>query len=479
MNRLSPSDLIVDEEDRYSPHQKAASHRSNIPFSGISSGSGGLTGVSSPHLAERRQLVDPPLSQQEVKAHKLARESPRQYAIKHSSIATPFIKSNSTHAPTGAASSSSAHKAFTDTLFNPSSTLHMIDEVLKKSETGVVELVTKDHETAANQKELETHIREQLEQSKASLIEKYQQVQTNLNTELDTARKIHAATLKEKEDWWQVALKSKDAEIANMQKKMKDIADDGNKRVTDTERRLIDELDRQEVMWKERIAELEAQHESHIESVRAKHKFEMDSKILTSKAHLEANEDRIKKTYEKKLKKYEKQIREVIQTYNEKELVINGSLDEARRELLQVQNSVAAKERVLREEMVLKDKRMVAMQAQLHAVDEITRIADVWRSQARDLASVIIQACVSVRDLPNVPEAPKDLLSSVFQGFVKEEELNKERKHFHQELNIYNRLKADHVMIQKDLISRALQTSKRVVERVKAEIVPFIEYSVE
>ena len=402
---------------------------------------------------DRYSVRDDRSSQGEEHNRFLARHAPRQLSIKE--IGTPSSLPLPVSSPMREPSNSllpvlSAAKVVEDTVNATSSSLQaMLTERLKG-----------DLQHAMQQKEFEANIREELDQSKASLINKYKEVEISLKDELLATKQAHEKKLSEVDELWKERMQAKQEEVEALEIRMKQIVEDSNKKVANTEQRMINEFTKLENSWKERLIEAEEHNAAQMEALKAKHKLERDAKQLTMQAHLEAADERVKRRYEKKLRTYEQQVKEVIEAYKQKELVITGSLEEARRELLHVQNTLTAREQVLNEEMTLKDKRMVAMQAQLHAVDEITRIAEVWRGQARELASVIIQACLTVRDLPEVPEAPKDLLSSVFQGFVKEEELQKHRRHYFSDVRVYNRLKADHVMVQKDFLAKALKNSK-------------------
>mmetsp|Transcript_2086 Transcript_2086/g.3294 ORF Transcript_2086/g.3294 Transcript_2086/m.3294 type:complete len:200 (-) Transcript_2086:385-984(-) len=125
-----------------------------------------------------------------------------------------------------------------------------------------------------------------------------------------------------------------------------------------------------------------------------------------------------------------------------------------------LKSAADAKEESLRDELLLKDKRLIAVQAKLYTVDEIMRVADTWRSISREVASNVIKACVAVQDLPPAPVPDPALMSDVFQGYAREAELNALRQQYQAKLKYYLALCQNHVAVNKELLARALRHSK-------------------
>lgn len=249
------------------------------------------------------------------------------------------------------------------------------------------------------------------------------------------------------------------------------------KRIADKEKTIVDQLEQQENIWKQRIEVIEQNHEELLRGLQSKFNLEKESHELALKARMEAKEDQLRTQYDKKMRKYEAQLQEVMRNYHDKELIIHGSLDEARKEIVLMRSSAIAKEDSLRDELASKDRIILTMQAKLHTVDDITKIADSWRSAANNLARMVVHACVSIQDVPPVPVAPKDLVPNIFQGFAKEEELNKHKETYNAELRAFHRLRKENVLVQKELISKTLRNSKRVIDRVRAETVPGFSFT--
>lgn len=330
---------------------------------------------------------------------------------------------------------------------------------LSVSQEALLKRLLQDHEESVDRKDAEAQIRADLQSSQLELIEKYRLIAQNLRAEMESNKEKYEASLKSKDEWWTARMDEKKKEISIHEQQMKQMVQSHKQKLLETERRMAGEFEKQEVVWRERVEEVERRHNSRYEALHAQFELEKEAKELSAKARVADSEEKMKASYEKKLSKFESKLAQAMQAYKEKEFVIQGSLDEARREVMHLKNSFDAKQEVLQEELSVKDRRLVKMQAQLHAVDEITRIADAWRSTAREMARLVVRACVTTRDMPDVPVPPRDVLSSVFQGFVKEEERDQHRAHHMREVKVYNQLKADHVIVQKESLSIALKNA--------------------
>lgn len=310
------------------------------------------------------------------------------------------------------------------------------------------------------QRDEESKIRFELERSKQELLEQYQLTQTKLSTELNSCKGFYEQKIEERETFWTEQMQAKQTQLTKLEAKLNDIVEMGRKRIADKEKLHVEQLEQQEVVWKLRIEEEEHRHQNILNSLHSKHILEKESRELAEKARIEAKEDQIRSIYEKKMKKIEAQVQEVMRNYRDKELIIHGSLDEARKEIVLMRAANAAREDSLRDELAAKDRLILSLQAELHKIDDITKIADSWRAAARDLARMVVQACVSIQDMPPVPLAPKEDTNNPFQGFGKPEEISKEKYAYFVEVKAMNRLRKEHVLIQKELIARTLRNSK-------------------
>ena len=74
-----------------------------------------------------------------------------------------------------------------------------------------------------------------------------------------------------------------------------------------------------------------------------------------------------------------------------------------RHEVELLQTTFDNKERLLREELQLKDRRLVSIQNKLNLTDNFIKISDMWRSAVKDLSLQIIQLCANSNNLPIIP----------------------------------------------------------------------------
>lgn len=331
----------------------------------------------------------------------------------------------------------------------------------------IQEKIRVDHSFAAQQRDEESKIRFDLERSKVHLIEQYQLSEAKLLTELSDCKAHYEEQARVSEANWTEKLNQKQVEVDNLESKLRDLLDMSRKRIADKEKGIVEQLEQQERIWKQRIEEIEQAHDENLRGMQSKYLLEKDSHELAVKARMDAKEDQVRAQYDKKMKKYEAQLQEVMRNYHDKELIIHGSLDEARKEIVLMRSSFIAKEDTLREELASKDRIIITMQSKLHTVDDITKIADSWRSAANNLARMVVHACVSIQDVPPVPVPPKDLVPNIFQGLAKEEDVSKQKEAYNAELRAFHRLRKESVLVSKELISKTLRNSKVRITHAK------------
>jgi hypothetical protein len=165
-----------------------------------------------------------------------------------------------------------------------------------------------------------------------------------------------------------------------------------------------------------------------------------------------------------------------MRNYHDKELIIHGSLDEARKEIVLMRNAWAAQESRLRDELAAKDRIINRLQGKLHVVDDLTKVADSWRSASRDLARMVVKACVTIQELPPLPAPPKETAQPLLMGYVKEDEaVQRQRQVYLAEAKVYQRMRKENVAIQRALVSRALRNSKvSFVQRIGLVLSPLL-----
>jgi uncharacterized protein YjgD (DUF1641 family) len=327
--------------------------------------------------------------------------------------------------------------------------------------TDISERLSLSQKYTASFREQESRIRHELEKSKVALIEQFQINEAKLTTELASIKGLHEQHLKEKETMWNERDSARLQDIQRLEQKLADLLELSRKRLAEKERVVVEQLERQEEVWKQRLQLCVEENEEQMQTLRDKLAQERDSQIVAEKARLAAKEDQAKSVFEAKLKAYEQEIHEVMRNYRDKELIIHGSLDEARKEIVLMRNSWSAKEESLRSELAAKDRIINRLQSKLHLVDDITKVADSWRGVARDLARIVVNACVTIQDMPPLPTPPADTVPSLILGYGKEDEgVLRQRQAYAVEAKAYYRTRREHVMIHKDLVGRALRNSK-------------------
>jgi DNA repair exonuclease SbcCD ATPase subunit len=162
----------------------------------------------------------------------------------------------------------------------------------------------------------------------------------------------------------------------------------------------INQIKEIESKYQEQTQEMLKTHKDQLQKIQHQLKKDEEMKLITDRARLEAKEKEILVKYEKKMKKYAEKIEQVMEQYRLKELKITGALEEARREIIHLQANFDAKEESYREELMLKDRRLIQIQQRLDTVDDLAKVADTWRETAKDLASIVIRTCATVEDLP-------------------------------------------------------------------------------
>jgi hypothetical protein len=203
-----------------------------------------------------------------------------------------------------------------------------------------------------------------------------------------------------------------------------------------------------EAAWQKKYDDMENNFKDQIEAVKKKateqiqglHSrvtIETEAKGLANGARQKAREEDLKMEYEKKLKKFEKRVKEVVKIYENKEMASKGALDEVRRELSNAQAYVEARE----QEMQLKIHEKVDVIIQLEkSIQELAQ----WKNAVLVLAKHTIDACATATAIPELGEKPttKDKKLLTLYRF-------------------FNKYKADtHVIAQKASLALALQYSK-------------------
>lgn len=291
------------------------------------------------------------------------------------------------------------------------SPIHLPTTSVPKREitSPLLNLISQDQVTNTHNKIIESQIRDELNQYRLSYEAKKQENDTLevleecLRDNQVELRKSIDKAVTDVNTHWEKALQDKQQIIDKLTEQL--------------HKGQLDSLQREKVMEKlhdDRVKALISEWTLKLDLAEEKHKFELDSyskhlssqydaKEASADMRLELKENQIREHYEKRLKKYEKQIMEAEQAYQSKALTVQGSLDEARRENDSLKAFYDAKEEALREEVSLKDKRLIALRGKLDQINQISKALDEWRRIAAEVAAISIRTCAKAEEFPNNP----------------------------------------------------------------------------
>lgn len=250
-------------------------------------------------------------------------------------------------------------------------------------------------------RQLDLSMRSQIEDMKIAYIEQYMLQEEKLKQELADQIRSHAAIMAARESHWKEIVEEKvkhtEVLIAQHQREINEY----KKRLHDKDEFYVGQMSAMEKQYQQQQQELDNRWKDRIKVLQDQINIDKERSALTEKAKIEAKEASLQMTYEKKVKKFTKQLESVMEHYRAKELMIQGALEEARREIINLQANHAALEQVNREELLLKDKRLVEIRQYLDEADSINRRADEWKTLARELSTIVVQACATVEELPD------------------------------------------------------------------------------
>lgn len=305
-----------------------------------------------------------------------------------------------------------------------------------------------------------------LDLSKMVAIEQYQQRIEQLEQDCAMMQERHEQLLQSTAAQAAALLEEKEARIAELLVRNETDMKAWRQQLHDKDHHYIQLIGDQEKVHEAKLQQLSRQFQQQADALQAKAEQEKDLKCLAEQARLEAKEDEVKRSYEKKLRKLEKLVTQSIERYREKELVIEGALNESRREAKQLKETIDLKEKHYKEHLHFQDKRLMTAQNQIDSVDALTRVVDTWRATAKDLATYVIRACATVGELPcdflALQPQGDSLAKDVYADLTAKAHNNQDR--------YVNFTKAQHVAVSRSQLTRALRLSKVVHERVKAEV---------
>lgn len=251
------------------------------------------------------------------------------------------------------------------------------------------------------QKHAEQELKYQVEVGKEALIEHHVVAEERLRQELMDQQKRYEHLLAEKDHSHSLIINEKERQFQQLKKSLEQLQADNKENLLKKDESYISQIKKIETKFQEQIQQLLQSHHEQLYKIQDQLKKDQEFKAITDRARLEAKEKDVASKYEKKIKKYGTKVEEIIENFRVKELKITGALEEARREIVHLQANFEAKEQSFREELILKDRRLIQIQQRLDSVDDLAKVAETWRETAKDLASTVIRMCATVEDLPH------------------------------------------------------------------------------
>jgi len=191
---------------------------------------------------------------------------------------------------------------------------------------------------------------------------------------------------------------------------------------------------------------------------RRREQEERRAEAYAESARYEARESMIIKQYEKKLAVLEEVIKE-----KDRDLIF------VKNALAKAYDTSARRETEVQHELVEKDNRIAQLETCLAREVQINAELQVWKRKAKLLTDNIIRACASVQGVPTLSlyrrggEGEYFFTAELKRVFVSA--MNKESpRTLDEEIEMYEQLKEECVLIDRDLISKAFRVAKKLAE---------------
>lgn len=317
-----------------------------------------------------------------------------------------------------------------------------------------------------HQKETEALIRVDIEATKQAALSTAHQQLAQLEAELSRQKSHFEILLQTKEEQFQAVIKEKENRCQELLSRLDNEGKSWRKQIQEKESYYIKLLSDQEGDFNQKLTAMQLQCQGKIDSLLAKHAHDQDLKGLADQARLQAKEEEVKQQYEKKLKKMEKLVQMTMDKYRDKEMVMEGSLEESRREVKALKDSIEIKEKHYKEHLHFQDKRLLEAQHRLETLDEVQRIADIWKETAKELSSYVIRTCGTVGELPYDFLAMQGKGESIAMDVFEDPTATS----YNPKDQYVQFTKTRHVAVSRAQLTRALRLSNVIQERVKAEL---------
>lgn len=248
-----------------------------------------------------------------------------------------------------------------------------IQKPMSPIDSDLLERIINDQLMNSQQKYKESKLREELQLQQLTyenrILESEKQLEERQH---DLSRTLDIA-LTENNKRWEALLREKNVLIESITERL----------------RLCQENHKQE------IDSLEKNYQSQLKKIE-------ETKTNEFKTQLEYKEHIIKEMYDKKLKQYEKQIIDAEQAYSQKSTSVELALRKLQLDHQSFKQDTEIKEKSLKEELALKDIRLVSQANLLDEFNMVKKSLNEWQKISGELSALCIRTCVKANELPDI-----------------------------------------------------------------------------
>jgi hypothetical protein len=314
-----------------------------------------------------------------------------------------------------------------------------------------------DHEQHKRQKQHEIEIQEEINQSQQKMIENLLQKEQSYLLQIQELKDSHDRVLHEKDIYYDMKLTEKQKEIQDLLNRMQTISLQSQQKSKEMQQEYLTQLSRQEEVHKIQLHDERNQYQIHLNTIQEQLSSQEANHKIILDAHEKAFDEKYSKKYNKKLAKYEKEIEKIIQHYKEKEYRFDGSIEELRKENLQIKTYFELKEKEYSDELRIKDKKILFLEKENNEIDDLIHTAKNWKALASDLSNLLIHTCSTAEDLPKElwSKTTPGLFASIYDEFHGITERSLKDNEY-----TYEQKKREYVIVKKLLLSKCLKLSK-------------------
>jgi chromosome segregation ATPase len=285
----------------------------------------------------------------------------------------------------------------------------MIDSVLYQK-------IVSDQMKSSQNKALEEHLREELRQQQENYQISVQESEKQAKIMKEEIEKAVENALSENDKRWEEIVADKSMIIEKLEDRIDEVHMKHENIVDEMKRNMEQQVHEMKEKMSHQIKDLEEKYDQKYHDLERKAKEQCDkyAKSLDQEkqnyhialvTEYATKEESNKSIYEKKLKKYEKQIIEAEEAYRMKTASIEAQLKASREEILLLRRNFELTELGLQEELGLKDIRLSSLQSRLDEYSDISKAMSEWRSISTELSALCIRTCAKAVDLPEISSA--------------------------------------------------------------------------